>query len=558
MEFNISLLNFHGNVNKGVIKKGSTVAKSIIAAAGVGAIANNLSSKEEAFSTEMLAQSASKRGNIEALRKYQEKNKIEQDKLAANIRTELQKAIDENRTLTVVTLSEILSTPQSKIITIIYKGAYPEIRNMFDQVKDKSKLRKEPTENYLKLARELTDNSSKYMVNTENIIKPENIYSLAQNMTRMDWGYPAVQEFALRFQDAPAFADMLVSVKDKQGYLRKQLADAIIIADLFEAHKMNPELTESLLQELDTNGKFKYTYKEIIKLIEMESLSPELYNLAREDFNAFNHLFSYKNKQGEHRFGIDNIIELRKWQKLMPNYTDYLINDTIQYDVNDCEYRFSGKQICYILEQYTKDPELVSILVNEKNGKRYRHDGNTIEEVLKAYEGEDFLKAAYAEYLIDNDYAVSYTKNDDSYLVKALKNYNPEIMQKYFMLAKSFDNIQDIFFDYKNKPVFNAEEIDTLLNFQKKHPKECDILLKNKYKIGYNDIYGEDFVYNPQDNEEYRLTSSIKLTPAQIIDIVKKKPGRYVKLVNKMSHNITAKHFPGVQTEALYEYFIGK
>lgn len=221
-------------------------------------------------------------------RKTREQISKKQRSKAKKIYTEIKKAIRNGQTLPSSEISKRTGIPFNQVVTIIYRDNPlddVDVREKFDKVKDTSKFLKSAGEKEINLVKEMTKNASNYLVTDfDEIIEAEDDYikSLAQSLMKSRWSDDAIEAFAMNFHRAPAFADMMITFKNKAGYSRR-FANSKNVTEMFNIHEINPELTESLYQESDGNGNFRYSIYDIAKIVEINELAPELLEMAKEN-----------------------------------------------------------------------------------------------------------------------------------------------------------------------------------------------------------------------------------------------------------------------------------
>ena len=221
-------------------------------------------------------------------RKTREQISKKQRSKAKKIYTEIKKAIRNGQTLPSSEISKRTGIPYNQVVTIIYRDNPlddVDIREKFNKVKDTSKFLKSTGDKEINLVKEMTKNASNYMVTDfDEIIETEDDYikSLAQSLVKSYWSDDAIEAFAMNFHRAPAFADMMITFRNKSG-IGRRFANRQNVVELFNIHEINPELTESLYQESNENGNFKYSIYDIAKIVEINELAPELLEMAKEN-----------------------------------------------------------------------------------------------------------------------------------------------------------------------------------------------------------------------------------------------------------------------------------
>ena len=452
MELKISPVNFSAN---NIVRKTYTMSKS-------------------AYNERMI----NAKKHVKQQKKYQLKNINKLVKL-------LKKAIADKSTLTLKRISEITGITVGQLINILYKNetAMKELKDLFNQVKDTSRLAGVPGEEDNDLARRLTNEASVYMTSSVDYVitaEEDYIQNLAMNLHNLNWNEETIEAFVKYFPSAPAFADMIISTKNELAQNRQRIISTPdSITNIFKAHEMNPDLTEDLLAELDGEGGFKYNLPEIYKIVSVNNSMPELLDLVKEDPLIIYRLFNLHNEERGSRFSGNEIKDLAEWYKKIPDLTQKLITDFYGCNINGRTYRFNGKQICYILEQYAKYPEISQFILNQQASydNSYRFNGNQICKILSEYD----KKKDFVEKLLKEDDS-RFAGND---ICKILSSYDDESKKFINRLVDERQTRADYeynrlycypFTEYR----FNGSKICELVDYYKKNPKLVTELLKAK------------------------------------------------------------------------------
>ena len=523
MDLTVSNIIFQGKL--------SNVSKRTILSIGSAATASQFiyknNEENDPLMTQLEADGASKKTIIKKRLPAELKQKCIND-----IKAALQAAIDNKETLTITNLSKQTGIPESRIVAIIYNPKNVEIKNMFDLTKDSSRKKKQPNDDVIRTATNLIKSISGHKaIENSMFTEADYIKIVAQNLHKLSWPDETMKEFTKKFPENPALGYLLISVRNNKGESRKYINSPYTIDEIFEAHKINAELTKNLIEEQDENGNFKYSIYDIHKIVKMNDFSDELLEPAKINPSLAYNLFRETNTASSRRFSPEEIKELFNWSQKMPKFTKSLIDSYNGYRMKYVRgYRFTGKQIAYILDQYTKNPERVLSLVNEYNFKShrdymYRYNGDTIEEILKAYESGNKQKIRLAESLMKDDSKVDYRYNIPEIVVKLKELDNGDkITPHKIKEQKSLMKILEPIVNAKKADGtkrYSAEDVTTLMNFNNYCNAKSNSNGTNK-NLHLKLLLQNSYLIVNKNKDVTKEIKKVSFTDKQIIEIASK------------------------------------
>ena len=390
------------------------------------------------------------------------RNRHERLDIVKRLESLMEEAVNSDLTLTIPEISKITGIPTSHIISIIYRSEFTALKENFDKIKDRTRLYKCPTERDINFARKLAEEASGYAIGGNEFIPIEEDYvlSLANDIMRGGYSEEILDEFAKQFKKQPAFADMLLSTKNSGGYYRTYYS-AEKLKNLFNAHLINPDLTEELFTEENEDGSFKYCSSVIYKIVNANEISPKLLKYAKEDPHIIDSIINRSDVLGNPRFGADDTIKIYEYYKKFPNLTKKLIRDSIPLNDNSYLPRFNGEQIISILDSYPENPDLVLRLINTKTTSydynAYKYNGEAIEAILNGLKSNNpelktftqdlydyYEHDGYADSLIDylpKRTMIRYTTSDNKYIEEYIPHLEVFPSATIVNLINNYDEI---------------------------------------------------------------------------------------------------------------------
>ena len=381
---------------------------------------------------------------------------IEQTQKAARIDAIIEEAMKNGATLTIDDIAQKTGLSHAEVASVIYRRTPLINKDHFDQVKNTTHRPHPATKEEADIVGNFTRVASSYGVSTpEYPILPETDYvrELANLLKRLALSEESVKVIEENFPKAPAFTDMLLSLKKNGGHMRCQSVAPKTLTDLYKAHEINPDLTEELLAKQDKNGDYCHSLLQVPKIVVLNEYSPKLLEIAKEAPVAVYDMYKMDalstkerslptkgfddEKDGLNysselinetpRYSPDELIGLYARSKELPELTNRLMTDTM---IDEVWYpRFSGQQICYILEQYQNYPDLVNTLIDAPGtspGIKYRFKAGQICTILKQNEKtpklissmvndktDEYVRGLYNNKIYRIEPANSYTKSKD-------------------------------------------------------------------------------------------------------------------------------------------------
>ena len=198
---------------------------------------------------------------------------------------------------------------------------------------------------------------------------------------------------------APTIIDMALSTKNKDNKTR--FISKSNIETLVESYEINPDLTEKLVVELNEEGDFKFTAREIKQIVDAYEISPELLESAKKNPKFVTEMLNNTDEDGAPIYGIKDIISLDNLQEKDKNFAQKLIKQRL----------ISGKQ-CFndeeseFLQQNSKD-EFVQFLFDKRKKRPSRCEFNfrlssddikEIHSICKTEEDKNFAKELITGY----------------------------------------------------------------------------------------------------------------------------------------------------------------
>lgn len=412
------------------------------------------------------------------LAEYRNRIKIQSDKKDALVKKTIIDAIGNEETLTLEQIAARTKLTKNEVLAAIY-SRHNGIRELYDIVKDKR------IENGIADSIRRAGNAINKAVR-QNTIYPEisdaeedyKLY-LAKKLRTLQLNDAVEKTLLDGFSKSPVFADELISTTNKSGQTRFNIGEMCrtkYINDLFDNYQDNPELTSKLTFEQTDEGDFKYSLHQILRILNAAKISPKLVEPMIEQPELVSFLIDETDIEGNPRFGINEIVEMSKLNKQVPKFLNILI-DSI--DIKE-EPRFTGSQICYIINQYFQKPDLVMSLIKTK------HFGETIEHLLKTYDSDDKDKIKLAdEILYEKDFN-PYSNLEELKMYDIRKEINT-IIEKY--KDKEFlpdEVINELRKNYGYSPM---EFLDTLGSAGYTKKEILDILKITKTEFSLNDYY---------------------------------------------------------------------
>lgn len=295
--------------------------------------------------------------------------------------------------------------------------------------------------------------------------KSDNDYTtiLAKNIKLANLTKEEEKAVADALEVAPTIVDIALSTKNKDRKTR--FISKSNIETIVESYEINPDLTEKLVVEIDDNGDFKYSAKEIKYIVDAYEISPELLESAKKNPKFVMEMLNKVDEDGAPIYGIKDIISFDNLQEKDKNFAQNVIKHHLISGKN----RFNGEEAEF-LQQNLKD-EFAQFLYNESEEKpakyqfTFRLSGNDIKEIYsicKTEEDKNFAKKLITEKFPERD--GSERKLSSKTIVEILKQNNIGICN---MFRDSFNNkklIKILKLKNENIPLEELKEIILLKN----------------------------------------------------------------------------------------------
>jgi len=324
------------------------------------------------------------------------------------------------------------------------------------------------------------------------------------------------------YKQEPELVKRLVQEQDFDSYSKKYEPrfDIPTIKEILEYYSEAPEFIEQLLQEksMDNPKEFRYSGKQISKLIKTREKNPEAYDYLmnithkvggktvpyalenhilkmiefyEKDFDFLKNILSRENESGEKIYSAYAIVKLFESYEKNQEITKRLM-DMTSVDYQDKVIpRFHGQEIAKIVDYYQQYPEFTEEILNmrELDNSNYRFDAYHISSIIEAYaKAPEFVtKSINSKVRISpREYKYRFSGSEIKQLAESYNEY-PTLLESIIEM-KSNNGV-----DYR----FLDSQISKLMKLAKEDSDFLEELLNEK---GIIDQYGtEGFIYTFAD-----------------------------------------------------------
>ena len=338
----------------------------------------------------------------------------------------LEEALSERKGFSIQDIAETLGVTEETAKKFVTDPKYG-LSELFNLVKNTD------------VAKRMAEGASKFGT-TENQVYTQDealmndyIDALAKQLTVLDLDTKTSEALVACYSKAPAFFDSLLYAKSSDGSLRlnKDALSPKTISKILDAYLKNPKLTEKVLFEVDSEGKYKYDFNDsMLDLIKSDKLSNNVLELKDKNPNLYGIVLEVLEKSDKSVYSNEDLAILDKYYKNMPRYVELLMRQTTE----DGAPRFNGVQIGNLIEFYFKYPTVATSLVREKVTNvddetlpEYKYTAECIEEVIKTFNEGNAEKIDFLKRLLrgDGDAYPTYKvpENPSDVIVQCLRFY---------------------------------------------------------------------------------------------------------------------------------------
>lgn len=229
---------------------------------------------------------------------------------------------------------------------------------------------------------------------------------------------------------APTIIDIALSTKNKDN--RTRFISKSNIETIVECYEINPDLTEELVVELNDEGDFKFSAREIKHIVDAYEVSPELLETTKKNPKFVTEMLNKIDEDGSPIYGIKDIITFDSLQEKDKNFAQ----NAIKQHLTSGKPRFFGEEAEFL--QQNMEDKFVQFLFNESEERLpdfqfdFRLSGNDIKEIYsicKTDEDKNFAKNLLINYFPSKEGYIE--KLSSKIIIAILKRNNIGICEMF-------------------------------------------------------------------------------------------------------------------------------